>query len=133
MGQNLNAQRPKQQTGPIFWAVLGVVCLATVGGVWLLRPDSQPDNSLGKPGVATLVAVSVLALLVATAARGASRGFRWVTGLVTVVLALGVEWVALAYFNRGNGSADVGIGVVASAACLAMLAAAVSVIRGRPA
>lgn len=133
MGMNPGSAPTRRATSPVLWAVLGVVCLGTVLGVWLRGSDNQPASVFGHDGVIALLVLSMPAIVVASARQAASPVFRRVFGSVTIALAVCLEIVALAYFNAGRGSADIAFGTILTVGVVALFAAAIGMIRGRPA
>lgn len=113
------------------WAVVGVVALGTVLAVWVRRAGSQPDSVFGDVGGIAVLGASLVAVVAASVSRGARLAARRVLGVVTIVLALCTEVLALEHFARTHGSADTAFGWILSAGAVAMLAAAIGVLRGR--
>lgn len=131
MGIDASKPKNKQNTGAIVWAVIGVVCLGTVLAVWLQKADSQPSSVFGSGGGVAILAVSLVAVIMASALRGAGLGFRRVLAVVTIVLALCTEVLALAHFSAAGGSADTAFGLILSVGAVAMLAASIGLLRGK--
>jgi hypothetical protein len=129
----INTGQPKSgsNTGAVFWAVLATVCLGTTLGLWLMGPDTQPSNFFGQKATVAVLAATLFTLVVASATRKATKGFRWTVCFLAVALAMCSGIVALGYFNAARGSADAAIGSMLTLGTVATLAVAISSLRGR--